>query len=121
MNPLFQASFKNQKIFTFNIQNLATHYETKGTDKPKIQTYELPNDVYSSVTGLLSYESSLPENVDKDKGSAVLWSSDKSDPSSLYRDQRRGTLTWDTAIDISPYSYLTFDVYGRATRTIPAP
>lgn len=111
VNPLFRDSFKNQKIFTFNIQNLATHYETKGTDKPKIQTYELPNDVYSSVTGLLSYESSLPENVDKDKGSAVLWSSDKSDPSSLYRDQRRGTLTWDTAIDISPYSYLTFDVY----------
>lgn len=119
VNPLFQASFKNQKIFTFNIQNLATHYETKGTDKPKIQTYELPNDVYSSVTGLLSYESSLPENVDKDKGSAVLWSSDKSDPSSLYRDQRRGTLTWDSAINISPYSYLTFDVYvqGNPTNT----
>ena len=117
VNPLFQASFKNQKIFTFNIQNLATHYETKGTDKPKIQTYELPNDVYSSVTGLLSYESSLPENVDKDKGSAVLWSSDKSDPSSLYRDQRRGTLTWDSAIDISPYSYLTFDVYVQGNQT----
>lgn len=119
VNPLFRDSFKNQKIFTFNIQNLATHYETKGTDKPKIQTYEFPNDVYSSVTGLLSYESSLPENVDKDKGSAVLWSSDKSDPSSLYRDQRRGTLTWDTAIDISPYSYLTFDVYvqGESTET----
>lgn len=117
VNPLFQASFKNQKIFTFNIQNLATHYETKGTDKPKIQTYELPNDVYSSVTGLLSYESSLPENVDKDKGSAVLWSSDKSDPSSLYRDQRRGTLTWDSAINISPYSYLTFDVYVQGNPT----
>lgn len=117
VNPLFQASFKNQKIFTFNIQNLATHYETKGTDKPKIQTYELPNDVYSSVTGLLSYESSLPENVDKDKGSAVLWSSDKSDPSSQYRDQRRGTLTWDSAIDISPYSYLTFDVYVQGSPT----
>lgn len=117
VNPLFKESFKNQKIFTFNIQNLATHYGTKGTDKPKIQTYELPNDVYSSVTGLLSYESSLPENVDKDKGSAVLWSSDKSDPSSLYRDQRRGTLTWDTAIDISPYSYLTFDVYVQGSPT----
>lgn len=117
VNPLFQASFKNQKIFTFNIQNLATHYETKGTDKPKIQTYELPNDVYSSVTGLLSYESSLPENVDKDKGSAVLWSSDKSDPSSLYRDQRRGTLTWDSSINISPYSYLTFDVYVQGSPT----
>lgn len=115
VNPLFRDSFKNQKIFTFNIQNLATHYETKGTDKPKIQTYELPNDVYSSVTGLLSYESSLPEDVGT--GSAVLWSSDKSDPSSLYRDQRRGTLTWDSAINISPYSYLTFDVYVQGNPT----
>lgn len=119
VNPLFRDSFKNQKIFTFNIQNLATHYGTTATYTPTIKTEKLPNDVYSSVTGLLSYESSLPENVDKDKGSAVLWSSDKSDPSSLYRDQRRGTLTWDTAIDISPYSYLTFDVYvqGESTET----
>lgn len=109
VNPLFQESFKNQKIFTFNIQNLATHYEAKATDEPAIQTEELPNTAYSSAKGLLSYESSLPEDVGT--GSAVLWSSDKSDPSSLYRDQRRGTLTWDSAINISPYSYLTFDVY----------
>lgn len=109
VNPLFQESFKNQKIFTFNIQNLATHYGTTATYTPTIKTEELPNTAYSSATGLLSYESSLPEDVGT--GSAVLWSSDKSDPSSLYRDQRRGTLTWDSAINISPYSYLTFDVY----------
>ena len=109
VNPLFQESFKNQKIFTFNIQNLATHYGTTATYTPKIDKYELPETVYSSATGL-SYES-LPEGVGK--GSAVLWSSDKSDPSSLYRDQRRGTLTWDSAINISPYSYLTFDVYVK--------
>lgn len=113
VNPLFQASFRNQKIFTFNIQNLATHYGTTATYTPKIDKYELPETVYSSATGL-SYES-LPEGVGK--GSAVLWSSDKSDPSSLYRDQRRGTLTWDTAIDISPYSYLTFDVYVQGKQT----
>lgn len=113
VNPLFQESFKNQKIFTFNIQNLATHYGTTATYTPKIDKYELPETVYSSATGL-SYES-LPEGVGK--GSAVLWSSDKSDPSSLYRDQRRGTLTWDTAIDISPYSYLTFDVYVQGKQT----
>lgn len=71
--------------------------------------------VYSSATGLLSYESSLPEGVGT--GSAVLWSSDKSDPSSLYRDQRRGTLTLDSAINISPYSYLTFDVYVQGKQT----
>lgn len=113
VNPLFQASFRNQKIFTFNIQNLATHYGTTATYTPKIDKYELPETVYSSATGL-SYES-LPEGVGK--GSAVLWSSDKSDPSSLYRDQRRGTLTWDTAIDISQYSYLTFDVYVQGKQT----
>ena len=115
VNPLFQESFKNQKIFTFNIQNLATHYEAKATDKPAIETYKLPDTVYSSATGLLSYESSLPEDVGT--GSAVLWSSDKSDPSSLYRDQRRGTLTLDSAINISPYSYLTFDVYVQGKQT----
>lgn len=115
VNPLFQASFKNQKIFTFNIQNLATHYGTTATYTPTIKTEKLPDTAYSSAKGLLSYESSLPEGVGK--GSAVLWSSDKSDPSSLYRDQRRGTLTWDTAIDISQYSYLTFDVYVQGKQT----
>ena len=115
VNPLFQDSFKNQKIFTFNIQNLATHYEAKATDEPAIQTEKLPDTAYSSATGLLSYASSLPEGVGT--GSAVLWSSDKSDPPSLYRDQRRGTLTWDSAINISPYSYLTFDVYVQGSPT----
>lgn len=91
VNPLFRDSFKNQKIFTFNIQNLATHYGTTATYTPTIKTEKLPDTAYSSAKGLLSYESSLPEGVGK--GSAVLWSSDKSDPSSLYRDQRRGTLT----------------------------
>ena len=115
VNPLFQESFKNQKIFTFNIQNLATHYGTTATYTPTIKTEELPNTAYSSAKGLLSYASSLPEGVGT--GSAVLWSSDKSDPSSLYRDQRRGTLTWDSAINISPYSYLTFDVYVQGNPT----
>ena len=107
VNPLFQASFKNQKIFTFNIQNLATHYGTTATYTPKIDKYELPETVYSSATGL-SYES-LPEGVGK--GSAVLWKSDKDDPTSANRDQRRGTLTLDGVQDIGKYSYLTFDVY----------
>lgn len=120
VNPLFQDSFKNQKIFTFNIQNLATHYETKETTKPKIETETLPKSVYESAKGLLKYVSSLPENVGK--GSAVLWESDKADPSSEHRDQRRGTLTCaDPAnpIDITKYSYLTFDAYvvGQSSET----
>lgn len=115
VNPLFQESFKNQKIFTFNIQNLATHYEAKATDEPAIETYKLPDTVYSSATGLLSYESSLPEGVGT--GSAVLWESDVKDPTSAYRTERRGTLTCGTPIDISGYSYLTFDVYVQGSQT----
>ena len=115
VNPLFQESFKNQKIFTFNIQNLATHYGTTATYTPTIKTEELPNTAYSSATGLLSYESSLPEDVGT--GSAVLWSSDMNDPTSANRDKRRGTLTLDSAINISPYSYLTFDVYVQGNQT----
>lgn len=109
VNPLFQESFKNQKIFTFNIQNLATHYEAKVIDKPTIQTYKLLDNVYSTAAGL-SYES-LPSEVGT--GSAVLWSSDMNDPTSANRDKRRGTLTLDSAKDISQYSYLTFDVYVK--------
>lgn len=118
VNELFQSSFLNQKIFTFNIQNLATHYGTKGTTKPTIKTEKLPDTVYNSATGL-RYVSPLPEDVDKDKdkGSAVLWESDVKDPTSKHRDQRRGTLTCNTPIDISGYSYLTFDVYVRGEQT----
>ena len=109
VNPLFQDSFKNQKIFTFNIQNLATHYEAQETVKPKIEKYELPKTVYESATKPLKYVSTPPVDADKDR--AVLWESDKADPTSEHRADRRGTLTWDTAIDIRKYSYLTFDVY----------
>ena len=111
VNPLFQDSFKKQKIFTFNIKNLATHYGAEEIDEPTIQTEKLPDAAYSLAAGLLRYVPSLPQEVDKDTGSAVLWSSDRNDPTSKYRDQRRGTLTLDSAIDISKYSYLTFDVY----------
>lgn len=119
VNELFQKSFLDQKIFTFNIQNLATHYGKAKTTEPKIETETLPDTVYRSATGLLRYESSLPVEVDKDQGSAVLWKSDKDDPTSANRDKRRGTLAWDTAIDITKYSYLTFDVYvkGESSET----
>ena len=114
--PLFQNSFKNQKIFTFNIKNLATHYGAEEIDEPTILTEKLPDTAYSSAAGLLRYVPSLPQEVDKDTGSAVLWSSDRNDPTSKYRAERRGTLTWDSAIDISKYSYLTFDVYVQGNQ-----
>ena len=111
VNELFQKSFLDQKIFTFNIQNLATHYGTTPAYTPKIDTKTLPDTAYSKATEPLKHVTTPPVDANKDK--AVLWSSDKADPTSANRAERRGTLAWDTAIDIRQYSYLTFDVYVK--------
>lgn len=117
VNELFQKSFLDQKIFTFNIQNLATHYGTTPAYTSKIDTKTLPDTAYSKATEPLKHVTTPPVDANKDK--AVLWKSDKDDPTSANRAERRGTLAWDTAIDIRQYSYLTFDVYvkGESSET----
>lgn len=117
VNELFQKSFLDQKIFTFNIQNLATHYGTTPAYTTKIDTKTLPDTAYSKATEPLKHVTTPPVDANKDK--AVLWKSDKDDPTSANRAERRGTLAWDTAIDIRQYSYLTFDVYvkGESSET----
>ena len=117
VNELFQKSFLDQKIFTFNIQNLATHYGTTPAYTPKIDTKTLPDTAYSKATEPLKHVTTPPVDANKDR--AVLWKSDKDDPTSANRAERRGTLAWDTAIDIRQYSYLTFDVYvkGESSET----
>lgn len=117
VNKLFQDSFKNQKIFTFNIQNLATHYAAKDTSYKEGETKALPEDAYkkaerpSDASANLEYAKSLPDKKDGDL--AVLWSATMDDPTSKYRKQRRGTLSLNEPIDIGQYSYLTFDVYVK--------
>ena len=115
VNELFQESFKKQKIFTFNIKNLATHYGEKSTSYKEGKTEALPAAAYtnpqtpSDNTAKLVYAENPPESKTGDL--AVLWSATRDDPTSAHREQRRGTLPLSTAIDISQYSYLTFDVY----------
>ena len=115
VNDLFKDSFQNQKIFTFNIQNLATHYGEKKTSYIEGKTEALPEDAYkkaekpSDTSADLEYAAEPPYKKDGDL--AVLWSATRDDPTSAHREQRRGTLPLSTAIDISRYSYLTFDVY----------
>ena len=123
VNDLFKDSFQNQKIFTFNIKNLATHYVPKGTSYTEGNTEQLPKETYEKAKGSSDTSASLayaPEPPDKKDGDlAVLWSATRDDPTSAHREQRRGTLPLSTAIDISQYSYLTFDVYvkGKPTDT----
>lgn len=123
VNELFKDSFKNQKIFTFNIKNLATHYGEKATSYEAGTTQKLPEDAYrnaedsSDAFASLAYVADPPNKKEGDL--AVLWSATMDDPTSAHRDKRRGTLPLSTAIDIGQYSYLTFDVYveGKPTDT----
>ena len=123
VNELFKDSFQNQKIFTFNIKNLATHYGEKATSYEAGTTQKLPEKAYKDAVGSsdafasLAYASKPPDSKTGDL--AVLWSATRDDPTSAHREQRRGTLPLSTAIDISQYSYLTFDVYveGEPTET----
>ena len=121
VNDLFKDSFQNQKIFTFNIKNLATHYVPKDTSYKEGETEKLPENAYKSAHGSsdasasLEYVPNLPSDIGT--GSAVLWSATRDDPTSAHREQRRGTLPLSTAIDISQYSYLTFDVYVEGKQT----
>ena len=123
VNDLFKDSFQNQKIFTFNIKNLATHYGERSTSYEEGEIKALPEAAYtgaqkpSDTSASLTYAPEPP--VSKTGDLAVLWSATRDDPTSAHREQRRGTLPLSTAIDISQYSYLTFDVYveGEPTDT----
>ena len=115
VNELFKDSFQNQKIFTFNIKNLATHYGEKATSYEEGTTQKLPEDAYRNAKGSsdasasLAYVSNPPNSKTGDL--AVLWSATRDDPTSAHREQRRGTLPLDSPINIKDFSYLTFDVY----------
>ena len=123
VNDLFTDSFQNQKIFTFNIKNLATHYGAKDTSYKEGEIKALPEETYkkavgsSDVSASLEYVQNLPSDIGT--GSAVLWSATMDDPTSAHREKRRGTLPLDSPINIKDFSYLTFDVYveGEPTDT----
>ena len=123
VNELFKKSFQNQKIFTFNIKNLATHYKAKETSYKEGETKALPEAAYtgaqkpSDTSASLTYASKPPDSKAGDL--AVLWSATMNDPTSAHREQRRGTLPLDSSINIKDFRYLTFDVYveGEPTDT----
>ena len=123
VNELFKKSFQNQKIFTFNIKNLATHYKAKETSYTEGKIQKLPEETYkkaqnpSDTTAKLEYAAELPPES-KAGDLAVLWSATMDDPTSAHREQRRGTLPLDDSpINIQDFRYLTFDVYVEGEKT----
>ena len=124
VNELFQSCFQNRELFTFNIKNLATHYDTKeaqGTGKIKTETVDLtkatPNPATTNMgdKNLFKLDTN-PKPETNDTGQVLHWYAQYTDTNSQYRDKRYGILTLgdDDTINISQMKYLTFKVYVKA-------
>ncbi len=123
----FQACFKDQKIFDFTIQNLATHYGTKPAVRPgtgsvenKVLDLTAKADVESihpATTDNEDYIFELADNPaqgsEANTGQVLHWFARHNDLSSTSRDMRYGILKLNNPIDLNQYGYLTFEIYVK--------
>lgn len=118
VDPAFKDLFKDQKLFTFTLQNLATHYGTKEIIKNTPDPVAVGSNftASSSDTDRTTMEkdvSPFDSDSDEDKAKTVKWYAQGYDKGSQHRDLRYGTMTLDPQLDISKTpDYLSFDVYA---------
>ena len=120
VDPAFRDLFtdKDQKLFTFTLQNLATHYGAKPIDDNDTPTRV---EVGSNFT----VKSGDPDHTKMEKGVApsdkdsqaykdqtVMWYAQGYDKGSQHRDLRYGTMELTTPLNIKDRDYLSFDVYA---------
>ena len=117
VNDAFKDLFKDQKLFTFTLQNLATHYGPKTID----DSTPIPVKVGSNFTASSSAtdhtimeQGVTPSNSDseEDKAKTVKWYAQGYDKGSQHRDLRYGTMTLEKPLNIEKRDYLSFDVYA---------
>ena len=116
VNDAFKDLFKDQKLFTFTLQNLATHYGTKAI------TNNTPDPV--AVGSAFSASSSDTDSTTMEKvdnppdtsgtypGQTVKWYAQGYDKGSQHRNLRYGTMTLEKPLNIENRDYLSFDVYA---------
>lgn len=116
VNTAFKSLFQNQKLFTFTLQNLATHYG------PKAITNSTPDPV--AVGSAFSASSSDTDSTTMEKddnppdtsgtytGQTVKWYAQGYDKGSAHRNLRYGTMTLTNPLNIESRDYLSFDVYA---------
>ena len=125
VNKDFQACFKDQKIFDFTIQNLATHYGTKPAVRPgtggvenKVLNLTADADVESihpatkdSEDYIFALAPDPAQGSGSDTGQVLHWFARYNDLNSTYRNMRYGILKLNNPIDLNQYGYLTFEIY----------
>ena len=118
--PAFKSLFQDQKLFTFTLQNLATHYGTtsitNNTPEPKKVgsdfTVKSGDPDHTKMKQGVSPPSS--SDSEEDKAKTVMWYAQGYDKGSQHRDLRYGTMTLESPLDISTTpDYLSFDVYAE--------
>lgn len=119
VNDYFKPLFQDQKLFTFTLQNLATHYGAKpiaDNDTPKpVEVGDAFNASSSpTVHTKMKQGVSPPSSSDseEDKAKTVMWYAQGNDNGSKHRDLRYGTMTLNSALNIENRDYLSFDVYA---------
>ena len=117
VNDDFKPLFQGQNLFTFTLQNLATHYGTTSitnTNTPGPVAVVGSNfDASSSDTDRTIMEKvDDPPDPGTNTGQAVKWYAQGYDKNSEYRDLRYGTMTLKSPLDIEKRDYLSFDVYA---------
>ena len=118
VDPAFKDLFKDQKLFTFTLQNLATHYGTKEIIKNTPDPVAVGSNFTASSsdtdrTTMKKDVSPFDSDSDEDKAKTVKWYAQGYDKGSQHRDLRYGTMTLDSQLDISKTpDYLSFDVYA---------
>ena len=118
VNDDFKPLFQGQNLFTFTLQNLATHYGKKEitNDTPKPVEVGSAFSASSSDTDRTTMEKDVSPYdgySEEDKAKTVKWYAQGYDKNSEYRHLRYGTMTLNPTLDISKtHDYLSFDVYA---------
>lgn len=117
VNTAFKPLFQNQKLFTFTLQNLATHYGPKTIDDSTPKPVKVGSNFTSSSSATdhtIMEQGVTPSNSDseEDKAKTVKWYAQGYDKGSAHRDLRYGTMTLTNPLNIENRDYLSFDVYA---------
>ena len=117
VNSLFKDVFDDLSLFTFRIQNLATHYGPYSAAQQAVTTQvasvsDGANTLTSGYAGNVFRLAS--DNWNRDGKQVAYWYAKENDSSSSYRNLRYGILELGTPINIADGSdrgYLDFEFY----------
>lgn len=118
VNDKFKPLFQNQKLFTFTLQNLTTHYGTTSITNTPTPAVKFGSE-FSVKSGdpdhtTMEKVDNPPDSSGTNTGQTVKWYAQGNDIGSEHRDLRYGTMELESPLDISTTpDYLSFDVYAE--------